>query len=160
MKGTQSIPISPLSLYKLQDNSLWERQTEDLLCSCGLAQCSSLDSSDATREWCENSGTILANAFRIAVAQDGSISKKNVWRKISFYDPNLCSSIAKLVTQRLPVRKRQCAWFPEAYHRPTDFCCPQCNGEVSVDHFLKCSSRKAGCDLALVLHENSTLWRK
>ena len=47
MKGTQSIPISPLSLYKLQDNALCERQVEDLLRSCGLAQCPSLDNSGA-----------------------------------------------------------------------------------------------------------------
>ena len=90
----------------------------------------------------------------MAVAQDGSITKKNVWRKTSFYDSNLRSFIAKLVTQRLPVRKRQCAWYPEVYHRLTDMCCLLCNGEEeSVDHFLMCSSRKTGCDFALALRE-------
>lgn len=49
-------------------------------------------------EWYENSSTILANAFKTAVAQGGSLSKKYVWHKTSFYNSNLRSFIAKLVT--------------------------------------------------------------
>ena len=59
-----------------------------------------------------------------------------------------------MFTQRLLVRKWLCMWYPEMYHRPTDIRCPQCSEEdESVDHFLKCSRRKTGCDFVLALRE-------
>ena len=82
------------------------------------------------------------------------MSKKDVWRKTSFYDSNLRSFIAKLITSQLPVRKRQCAWYPEVYHRHTDVRCSQCKEEEeSVGHSLECSNRKTGSDFKLKLRE-------
>ena len=114
MHGTQILSTTPLSMFKDRDDALWVSQSEDMLQSCGDTQPPNMNSSGPMREWYANSSTILASAFRIAVAQDGSTSKKDVWRKTLSYDSNLrsfslqsssradclCGSVSALGTQK------------------------------------------------------------
>jgi hypothetical protein len=148
LNGIHTIPVAVNTLVKAQDLKLWNTQVQAVLASLNAPSTPDSTASKTRVKWFTTKDKVMTTAFNMASTQDGKIVKKGAWKLTSFYDSKLRAFIAKLVFGYLPVRVRQCAWYPEVYHRPTDALCPRCEKEEeSALHFLQCSSKLATGEL-------------